>query len=83
LKKESDECLKRKADLEILADLTKARLDRAEKLTSLLLDEGKRWVETVSELKIAIDNIIGDILLSSACIAYCGPFTGSYRNEMI
>jgi hypothetical protein len=47
LKKESDECLKKKQDLETLADLTKARLERAEKLTTLLFEEGKRWVETV------------------------------------
>jgi hypothetical protein len=36
--------------LETLAELTKARLIRAEKLTSLLVEEGKRWVETVAVL---------------------------------
>jgi hypothetical protein len=37
--------------LETLAELTKARLIRAEKLTSLLEEEGKRWVETVAILR--------------------------------
>ncbi len=51
LKKDSDETLKKKQDLETLAELTQARLLRAEKLTSLLYEEGKRWVETVASLK--------------------------------
>jgi dynein heavy chain, axonemal len=50
LKKDSDETVKKKQDLETLADLTKARLERAEKLTGLLEQEGKRWVETVEVL---------------------------------
>jgi hypothetical protein len=37
--------------LEALAELTKNRLIRAEKLTSLLVEEGKRWVETVAILQ--------------------------------
>jgi len=48
-----------------------------------LYDEGKRWVETVAVLKVQIIDSIGDVFLSSACISYCGPFTGVFRNEMI
>ena len=82
LKKESDECLKKKQDLEALAELTKARLERAEKLTGLLVEEGHRWVDTVASLKIQIVNTIGDTFISAAAISYCGPFTGVYRTEM-
>lgn len=83
LKKESDECLKKKQDLEELAELTQARLGRAEKLTSLLVEEGHRWVETVEVLKVQIHNQIGDVFLSSAAISYLGPFTGMFRQELI
>jgi hypothetical protein len=31
-------------------ELTKARLERAEKLTYLLKDEGERWVVSVADL---------------------------------
>jgi len=44
LKCEADEQGKKKKELEDLANLTIARLDRAEKLTTLLYEEGKRWV---------------------------------------
>jgi len=62
-----------------LAELTKARLIRAEKLTTLLFEEGKRWVETVAILSEEIKNSIGDVFISTACISYCGPFTGLFR----
>ena len=62
-------------------------------MTTLLYEEGKRWVETVKDKKeekinsygntnINILIIIGDVFLSSALISYCGPFIGSYRIEM-
>jgi len=82
LKQDSDVTVKKKQDLETLAELTKARLERAEKLTGLLIEEGKRWVETVGVLNGQINCSTGDVFVSSACISYCGPFTGSYRAEM-
>ena len=63
-----------------MADLTEARLIRAEKLTSLLVEEGKRWVETVAALKEEIKCSIGDVFIASACISYTGPFTGNFRH---
>jgi dynein heavy chain, axonemal len=66
-----------------LADLTEARLLRASKLTSLLVDEGKRWVETVAALKEEIKCSIGDVFIASACISYTGPFTGTFRHQIL
>ncbi len=82
LKQESDVTVKKKQDLETLAELTKARLERAEKLTGLLIEEGKRWVETVAVLNDQITCSTGDVFIASACISYCGPFTGIYRSEI-
>lgn len=42
-----------------------------------LADEKDRWIESVDKLEQIIDNIIGDVLISSANIAYLGPFTVS------
>ena len=58
-------------------------MERAEKLTFLLQEEGERWVITVAELKQIINNIIGDVFLSSASVAYLGPFTGPYRQRTL
>lgn len=55
------------------------RMSRAEKLVVLLADEGVRWKETVASLDIQIQNLVGDVFLSCACISYFGGFTGTYR----
>jgi dynein heavy chain len=75
--------LQKKMDLERLKELTEARLERASKLITLTADEAKRWAETVTSLGIEIENLVGDVFLSAAAISYNGPFTGTYRKELI
>lgn len=82
LKKETDEMLQNKQDLETLKDLTEARLLRAKKLITLTADEAKRWAETVETLGAQIENLVGDVFLSAAAISYNGPFTGPYRQQL-
>lgn len=65
------------------ADLTKARLARADILTVGLADEGVRWRQTVDKIRQDIVNLTGDVFLSSAAISYYGPFTGVYRVEIV
>ena len=55
------------------------RMVRAEKLVVLLKDEGVRWKATVEQLSVEIENLIGDVFLSCACISYFGGFSGTYR----
>lgn len=42
-----------------------------------------RWSEIANTLHIALDNVIGDVLLSSAFIAYLGSFPKQYRDEIL
>ena len=80
--------------LNMLSEQTKDRLNRASKLTtgnitkrtdwwfdtfSGLADEAVRWAQTVSAIKLGIDNLIGDIFIASASVSYAGPFTGVFR----
>lgn len=65
---------KQKKNLEDEIDNCEKKLDRAEILLSGLGVEKKRWKEIASSLKISLDNVIGNVLLSSAYIAYLGPF---------
>lgn len=83
LKKETDEMLQKRMDLEKLKELTEARLLRAKKLITLTADEAKRWAETVTTLGAEIENLVGDVFLSAAAISYNGPFTGPYRAELV
>jgi dynein heavy chain, axonemal len=60
-------------------ELTRRRLDRAGKLTSGLLDESARWQSTADGLQAQLGALVGDVLLSAACISYMGAFTPAYR----
>ena len=41
--------------------------------------ERVRWTQTVADLTVAVDNCIGDILISAGFISYLGPFTAEFR----
>merc|ERR1711871_1722227 len=51
-------------------------------LISGLGGEKIRWKETTAHLKIAYGNLIGDVLVASGTIAYLGPFTPDYRQNV-
>lgn len=57
--------------------------DRAEKLTGGLGKEKDKWIESKENLKIAKENLLGDIIISSATIAYLGAFSGKYRDQVV
>lgn len=59
--------------------MTGEKLVRAEKLISGLGGEKERWERCAEELSNGYFNIVGDVLLSSAIIAYLGPFTVYFR----
>ncbi|KAJ1344291.1 hypothetical protein BSLG_001431 [Batrachochytrium salamandrivorans] len=62
---------------------TTRRLSRASKLTLALADEQIRWTDSVERLHLQIDNLVGNIFLSAASVAYFGAFTSSYRTELV
>lgn len=59
--------------------LTQARLTRAGKLTSALGDEQVRWEESVVRFEQEIINVVGNVFIGAACVAYYGAFTAHYR----
>ncbi|KAJ3098250.1 Dynein heavy chain 3, axonemal [Phlyctochytrium planicorne] len=73
----------KKADLEQQVDLCGKKLVRAEKLIGGLGGEKDRWSEAARTLTITYNNLIGDVLLASAVIAYLGAFTSSYRQMCV
>ncbi|CAG9858599.1 unnamed protein product [Phyllotreta striolata] len=75
--------MKKKKDLEDGIDLCGQKLERAEKLIGGLGGEKVRWSEIAANCKVLLHKVIGDVLLSAGTIAYLGPFTVNYRNELI
>lgn len=59
--------------------LTENRLVRAGKLTSALGDEQVRWDESVTMFEQEIINVVGNVFIAAACVAYSGAFTSHYR----
>ncbi|RNA22874.1 dynein heavy chain axonemal-like [Brachionus plicatilis] len=66
-------------ELESKIHVTKLKLARSEKLIKGLSSEKIRWTGQVQDLTTLANNIIGDVLVSSAIIGYLGPFTNHYR----
>ncbi|KAL9959258.1 hypothetical protein ACROYT_G032565 [Oculina patagonica] len=62
---------------------TAARLKRASKLTTALGDEQGRWTENVAAFELEIGNVVGNVFVAAACVAYFGAFTSLYRHELI
>lgn len=59
--------------------LTEARLGRSRKLTSTLGDEQVQWKESITFFEQDIHNVIGNVFIAAACVAYYEAFTSHYR----
>lgn len=42
-----------------------------------------RWGEKVEEYEAQIGNVVGDVFIAAACIAYYGAFTSTYREKLV
>ena len=73
----------KKNGLEEQAETCKAQLDRAGKLIGGLGGEKTRWEATVQSLTDQLAAVIGDVVVSSGVVAYNGPFTPSFRADLL
>lgn len=83
LQEQFDRSEEEKEDLVNTMALTQTRLTRAGKLTSALGDEQVRWEESVALFEQEIINVVGNVFIAAACVAYYGAFTSHYRQLLI
>uniref|UniRef100_A0A3P8PCE0 AAA+ ATPase domain-containing protein n=1 Tax=Astatotilapia calliptera TaxID=8154 RepID=A0A3P8PCE0_ASTCA len=83
LQEQFDSSMNEKEDLVNTMALTQARLIRAGKLTFALGDEQVRWEESVALFEQEIINVVGNVFVAAACVAYYGAFTSHYRQLLI
>lgn len=76
---ELDENKKKKQNLEDSVDMCSKKLVRAETLIGGLGGEKIRWTQAAKDLGTQYECLTGDVLLSSAIVAYLGAFTASFR----
>uniref|UniRef100_A0A5K3EMK9 Dynein_AAA_lid domain-containing protein n=1 Tax=Mesocestoides corti TaxID=53468 RepID=A0A5K3EMK9_MESCO len=78
-----DKSVGEKKALEHNLALTAARLKRAGKLTTALSSEKERWNESIGVYDAQLNNLVGDVFIAAACVAYYGAFTTEYREDMV
>ncbi|KAI9190457.1 hypothetical protein H9P43_001891 [Blastocladiella emersonii ATCC 22665] len=83
LKEKYEESIASKKVLSERMEQTTKRLERASKLTTALADEQIRWTESVAKLNKQMEELVGNVFVAAACVAYFGAFTSGYRREMI
>ncbi|KAJ7341025.1 hypothetical protein JRQ81_004681 [Phrynocephalus forsythii] len=74
------------AEQEMLAarkDQTIHRLQCASLLSTALKDEMERWKESINNLDQRLHGIVGDALVSAACIVYSGVLSAGYRQQLV
>nr|XP_023024309.1 dynein heavy chain 10, axonemal [Leptinotarsa decemlineata] len=75
--------MKRRMELQEETDIMMRRLQAADKLISGLSSEQARWTEDLKQLYLEKERLVGNCLLCSGFLAYCGPFTYEFRREMV
>ncbi|TPX75806.1 hypothetical protein CcCBS67573_g02914 [Chytriomyces confervae] len=83
LKETYENSIKSKKVLADKMEETTQRLARASKLTLALADEQIRWTESVASMNFLIEQLVGNIFLCAASVAYYGAFTTNYRQELV
>lgn len=78
-----DKSVGEKKVLEHNLALTAARLKRAAKLTAALSSEQERWRDSIEVYEVQLSNVVGDVFIAAACVAYYGAFTMEFRESLV
>jgi len=78
-----DAALKSKQAAETLVANGQKRLSLANRLTAALATENVRWGQSVQQMKVDKELLIGDVLLAAAFVSYIGPFTKAFRQQLV
>ncbi|XP_040553568.1 dynein axonemal heavy chain 8 isoform X1 [Gallus gallus] len=78
-----DAAMKEKMDLMNDAETCRRKMQAASTLIQGLSGEKSRWTEKRREFKSQINRLVGDILLCTGFLSYCGPFNQNFRNLLL
>lgn len=58
------------------------KLERAGKIIKGCAGQKVRWEEDVGRLTKEYDFLVGNCLVASAMLCYCGPYTSKFRTQL-
>jgi dynein heavy chain len=62
------------------AAVCQAKMDTATAMIEGLSGERTRWTEQIAMFKSEIDRLVGDVLILTGFLCYCGPFNQEFRS---
>jgi dynein heavy chain, axonemal len=65
------------------AEKTETKAKLADRLINGLSGENKRWSETIGVFDAQASKLVGDVLLASSFVSYCGPFNMQFRRALV
>merc|ERR1719301_114868 len=77
-----NEAMANKQALEDKANMTKRKMDQANKLINGLAGEKIRWTEDSNNFAARRKKLVGDCALSCGFVTYCGPFNSEFRDKL-
>ncbi|CAK8682400.1 unnamed protein product [Clavelina lepadiformis] len=78
-----DAAMKEKQELLNDAESCRRKMTAATQLIDGLGGEKIRWTEQSHQFKAEIKELVGNVLLATGFLSYCGPFNQEFRNYML
>ncbi|CAD6991963.1 unnamed protein product [Ceratitis capitata] len=83
VKDQYDKAVGEKQRLTDAANVCLRKMTAATALINGLSDEKHRWTNQSKEFKIQLGKLVGDVLLATGFLSYCGPYNQEFRANLI
>ncbi|KZC10625.1 Dynein heavy chain 5, axonemal [Dufourea novaeangliae] len=83
VKEQYDSAVSEKQRLTDAANVCIRKMTAATALINGLGGEKIRWTEQSSEFKVQLGRLVGDVLLATGFLSYCGPYNQQYRASLV